>query len=396
MEGLRSGTFDVLVGVNLLREGLDLPEVSLVAILDADKEGFLRSERSLTQTAGRAARNLNGKVVMYANTMTDSMRRTIEETNRRREKQLAYNEMNNITPQQIVKAASNILNDIRKKTGEKQVYVEPQKIDIAADPVVQYMSREALEKAMETAKKSMEKAASELNFIEAARYRDEMLAYRNILSEKLKVKVKRNEMNEKSENNSLNLRKIYFMGKVSDISRGNFVRYNGELSMVLEYEHRTPGNLRAFYQVKMRNLKSGRLIEQRFRPDDDMEIVRVHFKEQQFLYIDGGNVVCMDTETFDQIHVPKETIGAGIDLLKEGANIKVYFDGEEPVFAELPVSVEMEVTYTEPGMKGDTATRTLKTATIETGGQVKVPLFINIGDRIKIDTRTGDYIERCK
>lgn len=184
MEGLRSGTFDVLVGVNLLREGLDLPEVSLVAILDADKEGFLRSERSLTQTAGRAARNLNGKVVMYANTMTDSMRRTIEETNRRREKQLAYNEMNNITPQQIVKAASNILNDIRKKTGEKQVYVEPQKIDIAADPVVQYMSREALEKAMETAKKSMEKAASELSFIEAARYRDEMLAYKNILSEK--------------------------------------------------------------------------------------------------------------------------------------------------------------------------------------------------------------------
>jgi excinuclease ABC subunit B len=184
MEGLRSGTFDVLVGVNLLREGLDLPEVSLVAILDADKEGFLRSERSLTQTAGRAARNLNGKVVMYANTMTDSMRRTIEETNRRREKQLAYNEMNNITPQQIVKAASNILNDIRKKTGEKQVYVEPQKIDIAADPVVQYMSREALEKAMETAKKSMEKAASELSFSEAARYRDEMLAYRNILSEK--------------------------------------------------------------------------------------------------------------------------------------------------------------------------------------------------------------------
>jgi len=170
--------------VHLLREGLDLPEVSLVAILDADKEGFLRSERSLTQTAGRAARNLNGKVVMYANTMTDSMRRTIEETNRRREKQLAYNEMNNITPQQIVKAASNILNDIRKKTGEKQVYVEPQKIDIAADPVVKYMSREALEKAMETAKKSMEKAASELSFIEAARYRDEMLAYKNILSEK--------------------------------------------------------------------------------------------------------------------------------------------------------------------------------------------------------------------
>ena len=119
MEGLRNGAFDVLVGVNLLREGLDLPEVSLVAILDADKEGFLRSERSLTQTAGRAARNLNGRVIMYANTMTESMRKTIEETNRRREKQLAYNEANNITPQQIIKAASNILNDMRKKTGER-------------------------------------------------------------------------------------------------------------------------------------------------------------------------------------------------------------------------------------------------------------------------------------
>jgi len=184
MEGLRSGLFDVLVGVNLLREGLDLPEVSLVAILDADKEGFLRSERSLTQTAGRAARHLNGRVIMYANKTTESMRKTIEETNRRREKQLAYNEANHITPQQIVKAASNILNDIRKKTGEKQVYIEPQKIDIAADPVVQYMSREALEKAMENAKKLMEKAASELNFIEAARYRDEMLAYKGILTKK--------------------------------------------------------------------------------------------------------------------------------------------------------------------------------------------------------------------
>ena len=184
MEGLRNGTFDVLVGVNLLREGLDLPEVALVAILDADKEGFLRSERSLTQTAGRAARNLNGRVIMYAGTVTDSMQRTIEETNRRRERQMAYNLANNITPQQIVKAASNILSDIRRKTGEKKPYVEPRKIDVAADPVVRYMTRPALEKAMETARKSMEKAASDLNFIEAARYRDEMLAYKEILVKK--------------------------------------------------------------------------------------------------------------------------------------------------------------------------------------------------------------------
>ncbi len=181
MEGLRSGVFDVLVGVNLLREGLDLPEVSLVAILDADKEGFLRSQRSLTQTAGRAARNLEGRVIMYANTMTESMRKTIEETNRRREIQLAYNQANGITPQQIVKAASNILNDIRRKTGEKPVYVEPEKIDIAADPVVQYMSKDELARAMEKAKKAMEKAAGELDFIEAARFRDEMLAYKALI-----------------------------------------------------------------------------------------------------------------------------------------------------------------------------------------------------------------------
>ncbi len=184
MEGLRSGVFDVLVGVNLLREGLDLPEVSLVAILDADKEGFLRSERSLTQTAGRAARHLEGKVIMYANKVTDSMKKTIDETNRRREIQLAYNEKNGISPRQIVKAASNILNDIRRKTGEKPVYVEPEKIDIAADPVVQYMSRDALEKAAQKARKQMEKAASELNFIEAARYRDEMLAYQEMMNKK--------------------------------------------------------------------------------------------------------------------------------------------------------------------------------------------------------------------
>jgi excinuclease ABC subunit B len=184
MEGLREGKFDVLVGVNLLREGLDLPEVSLVAILDADKEGFLRSERSLTQTAGRAARHLNGRVIMYAGKITDSMQKTIDETNRRREIQLTYNEKNNITPQQIIKAASNILNDIRRKTGEKQVYVEPEKVDIAADPVVKYMNSDALTKAMENARKSMEKAASDLNFIEAARYRDEMLAYKDLLNKK--------------------------------------------------------------------------------------------------------------------------------------------------------------------------------------------------------------------
>jgi excinuclease ABC subunit B len=181
MEGLRGGKFDVLIGVNLLREGLDLPEVSLVAILDADKEGFLRSERSLTQTAGRAARHLNGRVIMYADNITSSMQKTINETNRRREKQLRYNEKHNITPQQIIKAASNIMKEVRLKTGEPRPYTEPEKVDIAADPIVKYMNSEALEKAIEKSRTSMEKAASELNFIEAARYRDEMYAYQKLL-----------------------------------------------------------------------------------------------------------------------------------------------------------------------------------------------------------------------
>lgn len=181
MEGLRTGAFDVLVGVNLLREGLDLPEVSLVAILDADKEGFLRSARSLTQTAGRAARNLNGKVIMYADTITGSMQMTINETNRRREKQLKYNQKMGITPTQIVRKTGSILAGMSKKGVSLKAYIEPDRPDIAADPVVKYMNREALEKTIEKTRKSMEKAASELNFVEAARFRDEMADLRKLL-----------------------------------------------------------------------------------------------------------------------------------------------------------------------------------------------------------------------
>ncbi|MEA1885716.1 MAG: excinuclease ABC subunit UvrB [Bacteroidota bacterium] len=184
MEGLRAGEFDLLVGVNLLREGLDLPEVSLVAVLDADKEGFLRSSRSLTQTAGRAARNLNGKVIMYADNITNSMQMTIDETNRRREKQLKYNEKMGITPAQIVKATGSILKELQKKGIESRAYIEPEKPDVAADPVVKYMSAEALEKAIKKARKSMEKAAAQLDFIEAARYRDEVAELEAMLRKK--------------------------------------------------------------------------------------------------------------------------------------------------------------------------------------------------------------------
>jgi excinuclease ABC subunit B len=180
MEDLQKGLFDVLIGVNLLREGLDLPEVSLVAILDADKEGFLRSARSLTQTAGRAARNLEGRVIMYASKITESMKRTIEETEKRREKQMKYNEDHNITPQQITKNSRSMLTGENIKT-EKYAYIEPEVKDIAAEPIVKYMTKKELEKAIFEARKRMEDAAKELNFQEASTHRDEMYALMKLL-----------------------------------------------------------------------------------------------------------------------------------------------------------------------------------------------------------------------
>jgi excinuclease ABC subunit B len=196
MNALRRGEYDVLVGVNLLREGLDLPEVSLVAILDADKEGFLRNHRSLTQTAGRAARNVNGRVIMYADKITDSMARTINETNRRREKELAYNEAQGITPQQIQKEIKSalIINAEQQTTDDSHhahhqesrsvAYIQNSELNKAADPIVQYMSRSQLEKSIARTKKLMQEAAKQLNFAEAAQYRDEMFRLEEILKGK--------------------------------------------------------------------------------------------------------------------------------------------------------------------------------------------------------------------
>lgn len=190
MDELRAGLYDVLVGVNLLREGLDLPEVSLVAILDADKEGFLRSHRSLTQTAGRAARNINGKVIMYADKVTDSMRQTINETNRRREKQLAYNEANGITPQQIRKERKmgDLINTAspqkEKEVSSKTYGTDVPQMPVAADPIIEYMSRPQLEKSIARTRKLMTEAAKRLDFIEAAQYRDELLKLEDIIKSK--------------------------------------------------------------------------------------------------------------------------------------------------------------------------------------------------------------------
>lgn len=186
LHDLRIGKFDVLIGVNLLREGLDLPEVSLVAILDADKEGFLRSHRSLTQTAGRAARNVNGKVIMYADTITHSMQLTIDETERRREKQISYNTKHGLTPMQINKSKEAVLtsNKPRESRFNTHAYEEPENISIAADPVVQYMSKDELKKSMLATKKQMEAAAKALDFIEAARLRDEMYALEKLIEQK--------------------------------------------------------------------------------------------------------------------------------------------------------------------------------------------------------------------
>lgn len=186
------------------------------------------------------------------------------------------------------------------------------------------------------------------------------------------------------------------MATTADVSVGTVIRYNGELCQVIEWQHRTPGNLRAFYQGKMRNLKNGKLVENRFRSGEGVEIVRVEYKMMQYIYQEGEFIVCMDNETFEQVHVPAILIGDGIKFLKEGMEVKVSFEGDEIILAEPPTFVELEITYTEPGVKGDTATNTLKPATLETGATINVPLFCDQGDIIKVDTRTGEYVERVK
>ncbi len=186
------------------------------------------------------------------------------------------------------------------------------------------------------------------------------------------------------------------MANTGDVRVGTVIRFNGELCSIIEYQHRTPGNLRAFYQAKMRNLRTGRLVEYRFRAGEDVEIAHLDYKELQYIYNENENLVCMDNSTFEQFHVPQGLIGEGLKFLKEGMEVKVAFEGEAPIIAEGPTFVDLEITYTEPGVKGDTATNTLKPAKLETGATVNVPLFVNQGEKIRIDTRTSAYVERVK
>jgi elongation factor P len=186
------------------------------------------------------------------------------------------------------------------------------------------------------------------------------------------------------------------MAKASDLNVGSFIRMNNELTLITEFIHRTPGNLRAFYQAKMRVLRTGKQTEYRFRTDEEVEIVRVEERDLQYLYKQENNLVCMDTETFEQYEVPEEAFGNAAPFLKESMMVRVAFDGLSAVSATPPKSVDVEVTYTEPGLKGDTATRALKQATVETGAIVMVPLFIDNGEMIRVNPATGEYIERVK
>ena len=186
------------------------------------------------------------------------------------------------------------------------------------------------------------------------------------------------------------------MAKASEVKNGNILRFNGELVQVEELIHRTPGNLRAFYQAKMRNIKSGKLVEYRFRTDEEVSICRVETNDYQYLYDDGDFLVVMDNTSFEQFNVPRALFGTAIKFLKEGMTVMISFESDEPIMAQCPSHVELEITYTEPAVKGDTSTNALKYATVETGVEIKVPMFINQGDKVKVDTRTGDYIERVK
>lgn len=186
------------------------------------------------------------------------------------------------------------------------------------------------------------------------------------------------------------------MPTTADLRPGIFIKFNNELCQVLESEHRTPGNLRAFYQVKMRVIRSGKLLENRYRSGESIEIVRVETKPYQYLYRDGEFFVFMENETYEQVTVDAKIVGDAARFMKESQDVQIAFEENNVLSVELPPHVNLRITYTEPGFKGDSANNVLKPATLETNSQISVPTFVNEGDLIRIDTRTGEYIERVK
>lgn len=186
------------------------------------------------------------------------------------------------------------------------------------------------------------------------------------------------------------------MDTTQDIGIGTVIRYNGDLCTITECQHRTPGNKRAFVQVRMRNLRTGKMLDQRYRSGESLEICRLEYKIMQYLYPEGETLVCMDPVTFEQIYVPKMLFGEGTKFLKENMEVKIGIESDTPIYAEPPTFVEVAISHTEPGVKGNTATNAMKPATIETGATINVPLFINQGDKVRVDTRTSEYVERVK
>lgn len=186
------------------------------------------------------------------------------------------------------------------------------------------------------------------------------------------------------------------MGSTSDLRNGLVIKYNNELHIIIKWEHRTPGNLRAFYQVKMKNLKNGKTIENRFRSGETIDVVRMETREFQYLYHDGSGYVFMDNNNYDQVSIMDDIVGDQAQYMKESENVQIMFDGEKPVTVEIPPHVDLVVTEAPPGNKGDTATGGTKPVKVETGASVNAPLFIGEGDIIRVDTRTGSYLERVK
>jgi elongation factor P len=186
------------------------------------------------------------------------------------------------------------------------------------------------------------------------------------------------------------------MATTADVSVGSFIRYNGDICQIMEWQHRTPGNLRAFYQGKMRNLRNGKLAENRFRSGETVELLRVEVHELQYLYRDGDNLVCMDRETFDQKYIPTALFGDAMKYLKEEMIVQVGFESDTPIFARPPKVVELTVVEAEHAVKGDTSNKVMKAAKLETGSDIMVPIFVEAGTVVRVDTETGEYLDRVK